>query len=70
MKHRLNLKLIKKCTLKNKDTGETTYQEKKHDHKRAQERLAAAVCLHIAVALELVAGKMRALDDSEQDLWA
>ncbi len=33
-------------------------------------RLAAAVCLHIAVALELVAGKMRALDDSEQDLWA
>ncbi len=33
-------------------------------------RLAAAVCLHIAVALELVAGKMLALDDSEQDLWA
>ncbi len=35
-----------------------------------QARLAAAVGLHIAVALEMVAGKIRALDDSEQDLWA
>ncbi len=72
-KKQIKKEIVPESEVKQEDNNEvieTVEEVQENKPKKKEVRLAAAVCLHIAVALELVAGKMRALDDSEQDFWA